>query len=308
MKYRPKHIAEYAALRVFQLVATVLPYRLALAGAAGLAWIAFYLVRWRVAEAKRRIREVLGEATPPREVNRIAHSSLRYMFFNAIDLLRAPLWNKKRFDQYSDFSRVVERLNKHVADGRGALCVMPHMGSWELAGVAASVYGASLFFIVGVQHNPLFNDLVNSLRGANSFETIPRDDPSLLRKVVRNLKEGKVLAMNSDLRSKTKGVSVQFLGKEANIVAGMALFARQAKVPIMPMVCYREGWTQHRCLFFDMIEPDRSLSKQEDWVRMTQLTLDHYETEIRKRPDQYFWFNKRWVLDPFVEEADAPSA
>jgi len=126
--------------------------------------------------------------------------------------------------------------------------------------------------------------------------------------VVRNLREGKILAMTNDLRSKTQGLSVRFLGKEANIVPGMALFARQAKVPILPMVAFREGWAQHRCIVFDPIEPDLELSKPDDWVRMTQLTLDIYEKEIRKRPEQYFWYNKRWVLEPFISEARGPSA
>ena len=58
MKYRPKHIAEYAALRGLQILVNVLPYRLALLGSTGIAWIAFNLVGWRVKEAKKRIREV----------------------------------------------------------------------------------------------------------------------------------------------------------------------------------------------------------------------------------------------------------
>ena len=308
MKYRPKHIAEYAALRGLQILVNVLPYRLALLGSTGIAWIAFNLVGWRVKEAKKRIREVLGENTQAREVRRIACLSMRYMFFNMVDILRMPHWTKEEFARRSNFYLAADALNKQVAGGRGAICTLPHMGSWELGGVAASAHDAPMFFIFGEQRNPLFNQLMNSLRSGTGTEGISREDKSLLRKVVRNLKAGKILAMTNDLRSKTQGLPVQFLGKEANIVPGMALFARQAKVPILPMVAYREGWTQHRCIVFDPIEPDLTLSKREDWTRMTQLTLNLYEKEIRKRPEQYFWYNKRWVLDPFIEEAAEPSA
>jgi len=307
MKYRPKHLIEYAALRGFQIFVNILPYRVALAIGAGFSWIAFNLVRWRVANAKSRIREVLGDDLPDREVRRIAALSMRYMFFNAVDVLRANRWTKEKFTKRSNFHEAADAMSRLIEDGRGAICTLPHMGSWELGGVAASTHNIPLFFIYGEQRNPLFNQLMTRLRTGSQTEAISREDKTLLRKVVRNLKNGKILAMTNDLRSKTEGLPIQFLGKEANIVAGMALFARQAKVPILPMVAFRESWTRHRCIVFDPIEPDLSLDKRDDWIRMTQLTMSIYEKEIRKRPEQYFWYNKRWVLDPFISEAAAPS-
>ncbi len=257
---------------------------------------------------KKRIREVLGEEMPPAEVRRIAALSMRYMLFNTIDILRSSRWTKKEFDKRSDFHLAATAINNQVADGRGAICTLPHMGSWELGGVAATAYDAPMFFIFGEQRNPLFNQLMGRMRSQTGTEGISREDKGLLKKVVRNLRAGKFLAMTNDLRSKTQGLSVHFLGTEANIVPGMALFARQAKVPIIPMVAYREGWAYHRCIVFDPIEPDLELSKPDDWVRMTQLTLDIYEKEIRKRPEQYFWYNKRWVLEPFISATPAPIA
>ena len=306
MKYRPKHIVEYVALRGFQVLVNILPYRIALSIGAGVSWIAFNLVRWRVEKAKNRIREVLGNDLPASEVRRIASLSLRYMFFNAVDVLRTPHWTKKEFTKRSNFQQAADTLLKQVADGRGAISTLPHMGSWELGGVAATTFEAPMFIIYGEQRNPLFNKLMTKLRTGTGTEGISREDKSLLKKVVRNLRSGKILAMTNDLRSKTEGLPIQFLGKEANLVAGMALFARQAKVPIVPMIAYREGWAQHRCIVFDPIEPDVTLGKREDWILMTQLTMSIYEAEIRKRPEQYFWYNKRWVLDPFISEVAAP--
>lgn len=306
MKYRPKHIIEYAALRMFQFCFNILPYRAALALGAGLGWIAFYLVRWRVDNAKARIREVLGEDLPAKEVNRIAFLSLRYMFFNMVDVLRNNFWTPERFRKYSNFHIASDRMHKHLESGRGAIVAAPHMGSWELAGVASEAHGVPLFTIFGTQRNPLFNQFINRLRGGDGDKVLPRDDRMLPRKVIKKLRAGKVLALATDLRSRTQGIPIQFFGKEANIVGGMALFSRLAKVPVLPMIVYREGWTQHRCILFDPIEPDFELDKEEDWKRITQLTMSTYEAEIRKRPEQYFWYNKRWVLDPFISEADQP--
>ena len=151
MKYRPKHIAEYAALRFLQGFVNILPYRIALAFGAGVGWIGFHIVRWRVAKAKARIREVLGNDLPNRRVNRIAFLSMRYMMFNLIDVLRTPWWSKRMFDRHSNFAAASERLHELIPTDRGAVCALPHMGSWELGGIAATTYDVPLFFIVGVQ-------------------------------------------------------------------------------------------------------------------------------------------------------------
>ena len=54
-------------------------------------------------------------------------------------------------------------------------------------------------------------------------------------------------------------------------------------------------------------QPDPALPKEQDWLRMTQAVIDLYDAAIRAAPEQYFWYNKRWVLDPLPAEA-APEA
>ena len=77
-----------------------------------------------------------------------------------------------------------------------------------------------------------------------------------------------------------------------------ALFAQMAHCPIYPVALIRRGWTRHECKLFDPIFPDPSLDKKDDWQRMMQALVSIFDAEIRARPEQYFWFNKRWVLDP----------
>ena len=43
---------------------------------------------------------------------------------------------------------------------------------------------------------------------------------------------------------------------------------------------------------------DKNLSKEDDILRMTSLVMKHVEDAIRQDPGQWFWFNKRWILDP----------
>lgn len=296
MKHRLKHVVEYALVRSVGAVARLLPHRGGLLFAFGLGWIAYYLLRWRVDEARRRVREVFGDTCSARDVRRITWLSMRNMCFNAIETMRVGPSTRAWIEQSVTFTGEDKLEEQH--EKSGGIISSPHSGNWELSGVRAGMLDIDMFFITGTQHNPLFNEYVNGLRGATGIDTIPRDDPRLVRKVARNLKAGRFLAFTNDVRSRTPALPIRFLGREANIVEGMAVFARMANVPVFPAVACREGWSHHHTVFFDPIFPDPSLDRRSDYVRITQAVMDIFDREIRKHPEQYFWYNKRWVLDP----------
>lgn len=302
MKYRVRHLAEYAVLRAIAAIFGALPYHAALALACAFAWVAHRVFRFRAAAARARIREVFGPGLPEREVRRIAWVSFRNLFFNAVELVRTARITPAWVERHVDVRSFVERAERHIEPGRGAIFVVPHMGNWDLAGVVTALRGHPLFVMAARQRNPLTDAYLNRLRGATGIEVVFRDDDGALRHVLKNLKHGKRLAILTDLRSRTPGMRVRFLGKDANIVAGLGLFARQADVVVCPGCIRRVGWTRHTFDFEDPIRPDPALDKEADWQRITQRVMDVYERAIRAHPDQYFWYNKRWVLDPLGKE------
>jgi KDO2-lipid IV(A) lauroyltransferase len=302
-KNRPKHIAEYFALLAVAGPVRLLPYRAALALAWVLAFVAFHLVRWRRAQAVARIREVFGGQFTSHQIRRIAWISMRNLFFNAAEAMRLNGITREWVERHTDTADV-EKI-RPVVKGGGSILVVPHTGSWDLAGVAGHLFELPMFIIVGRQKNPLADAFVNKMRGTTGIETIPRDSTAL-RGTIRRLKDGKMLTFMTDLRSKTPGVKAQFLGKEANLVAGMGMFARMADVPIIPAVVTRRGWTHHVWRVFDPVYPDASLERDADVQRMTQHVMNIFDAAIRAEPEQYFWYNKRWVLDPIDTSKPAP--
>ncbi len=305
--YSRKHIIEYIIFRAITAFVRILPVHAALGVGWIIAWTSFVFFGWRVKPAMARIREVFKDRFDEREVRRIAWLSLRNTAFSAIEVLRIPSLSDRWIARYTNFPESPGAAELLSLKG-GAIMALPHMGSWDMGGVAASIVGVPIFFITGTQKNPLFDSYVNRMRGVTGIETIPRDSKSLLRQVIRNLRKGRVLAFTNDLRAKTKAMSVQFLGSEANIVGGMALFARQANVPVYPLYLTREGWTYHRVTFGDPIFPNPDLPKEEDWQRITQEVMTFFDKAIRAHPEQYFWYNKRWVLDPLDEDDKTPAA
>ncbi len=309
MKHRPKHLAEYILLRAACGLVGSLPYRLALA----VAWLfarAFYvLVRSRRREAIRRIRSVMGPAFPPAQARAAAWQSLRNMAFNLAEVLYLGGRRPRTLPPPHGLPEALEQVRAFARahPGRGAIFACPHMGNWELAGLVVPAANIPMFTLTGVQKNPLVQDYLQRLRHAPGVELLPRGSSATLRKIFSNLRQGKFLAIMPDLRSRLPGIRVRFFGGEANLYPGMGQFARQVEVPIFLAIMKRHGWTGHSLEVHGPFEPDPALSKDDDAQRLSQLVMDILDAEVRQDPGQWFWYNKRWILDPLEPEA-APGA
>ncbi|MDA0577354.1 MAG: lysophospholipid acyltransferase family protein [Verrucomicrobia bacterium] len=306
MTHRPKHILEYALLRLIGAVVTRLPHRAALTTGWLLAGISFCFAPNRRREAHRRIRAVFGDRHAAPTIRRIAWCSWRNIVFDGIEMLRVrhitPAWIEKS----TNCAAAVVPILAHTPTGRGAIIAIPHMGNWETAAVAAHHAGIPIFSVTGRQKNQLVDNYINRLRRLPGIDTIARGSGTM-RAVIRRLRSGGVLAIMTDVRTAEGGLPITFLGSDALIGAGMASFARLADVPIFPCVITRVGWLRQRMQVSDPIWPDPSLAKNDDIRRMTQLVMSRFDTWIREAPEQWFWYNRRWVLDP-LPPASAPGA
>ncbi|MCG8653204.1 MAG: lysophospholipid acyltransferase family protein, partial [Pirellulales bacterium] len=221
-------------LRVVSGTANLLPQRAALALGSGAARIALMMMpSWR-AEASRRIRQVFGEQFSQADVKRIVNASFGDLTWHLIEILRmsklTPAW-VERYVVFEDEDR--QRLETSLELNRGVIIAVPHLANWDLAGVGLQRLGYPMTFIVRSQKNPLFDRHLNRLRGSLGSEVIERDDPLLVRKVVRSLRNGNVVAILIDLRARKDGLQVPFLGHVADIGRGVGLIARVAGCPVL---------------------------------------------------------------------------
>jgi len=295
---KARHVAEYLALRTVAAVFRMLPYRAALAVAWCLAWVGHHVVRYRVETARLRIRSVFGDSLDTRGVRRVAWLSWRNFVFGAVDLARVAAadraWIEAAVENTGPFEETANALKE---TGKGAILASPHMGAWDLAGVVLQRLGVPIFFIAAPQKNPLVDRFLGELRGATGVALIARGSAAM-RTAIERLRGGQWMAMLPDVRAPAEGVSVRFLGGAANVYRGMAVAARRADVPIVVGIAVRRGWARHAWRLARVVRPDHSAPLEEDIRRMTQEVFDEIEKGIRDAPEQWFWYNKRWILDP----------
>lgn len=300
-KIKARYIAEYRAVKFLGALFCFLPYTVSLAFAAGLAKLAILIVRKPFKEAVRRIKLVLGDKVTDREAKRIAWISFRNTAFNLVEMLRIKKTDlefmRKVMPNIDENVKQIKQYMSETEDNRGIILALPHMGNWDLAGSAVFLSGFPIFSVAGKQHNPLMNKFMNEMRSGHGMAILERRTNTGAQ-IRTRIKNGELFAILPDTRSMTPDVITPFLGGNANLARGMAVFARAAEVPIIPTTIRRIGWKKFDITFFKPVYPDMSLEKQEDIVRMTHSVIAVLDKEIQANPEQWFWYNKRWVLDP----------
>ena len=302
--HRRRHVAEYLLLRGFAAAVNALPYRVAL----GLAWLlaalAHYVGRFRVRSAHARLREVFGARLSRRAVRRTAWLAWRNFVFSVVEMLRRGGMTLDWIRARAECSAGDALVAAHARDGRGGVLATPHIGSWEMAGAFLQLAGLPLVQVAARQKNPLVNRFWHDLRGVAAPDiTVQRGGATGMLRIVRHLQAGQFMAILPDVRVREPGIVVPMLGRTANVGPGMAMLARLADVPIHPCICLRQGWTRHTFKTLPAIPPDPTLERHADVERMTRLVLKIVEEAILAHPDQWFWFNKRWLLDPLEPRA-----
>jgi KDO2-lipid IV(A) lauroyltransferase len=296
MKNRPKHLFEFLLLRGLFVLMNLLPLRAALCAGWLIGRFMFSILRYRRAAALKRLEEVFGDRYDARERKQIAWISFRNLCFNAVEAARFHRLKPEGVRDMPLYEQLEQVRALHQEHGP-LVFATAHIGNWDLGGVIGKLAGLPIFSIAKRQKNPLTDDLLNQTRNATGMEVV-LNDSRVLQNVIRKLKAGEILAILPDVRVKESDLVVDFLGGRSSIGAGTAIFAQMAKCPIVPVVMVRQGWTQHQSKVLEPIFPDPSADKTADRARIMQELMSVLEKEIEARPEQYFWFNKRWVLDP----------
>lgn len=299
---RFRHRLEYGAVRGLGALLVALPHRCALAVACGVAAVVYALASGRRREAARRVRLVFGESLRPVDVSRICWTSFRNTAFNAVEMIRIRKLSLAQMEEMiPELPAAVASLRELMArtGGRGLVVALPHMGNWDLAGSGCHLSGLPIFSVAGRQRNPLMNDLLNRLRSGHGMDILERGGGAL-RQILERIRAGQVFAILPDTRSPTPDLLVPFLGGAANLARGMASFAYAAEVPVVPIVMRRRGWRHFTLTLHEPIWPDKTAPKAAELERITKTVATIVDAAIHETPEQWFWYNRRWVLDPVV--------
>jgi len=287
---------EYAAVRAISGLLVALPHRAALGFAWGPARLIFVLNKKLRVRTHSRLRQALGPERSDKDLRRIARIAFRNLVFTAVEGLRLPGIRESWVKAHMDVGPIHVVRDEMAKNNRGLVVAVPHLGNWELAGIAVHSQGVGVITLARRQKNPLMDAWIYRLRMSTGVEAIDTKTRAIGMVGEKLATEQKMLALLPDVRAKIGGVPVTYLGADIKVPGGAAKYAREGNLPVFVAEVVREGWTQHCWRHTGVIRPDFTLSEVEDRKRIMQYIMDRFSESVRAHPENYFWFNKRWVL------------
>ena len=287
---------EYGALRAFCALVNALPYPVAMAMARGLALVLFDVFRFKRARTLERIAAAFPEKSG-REVRAIARRSLANVLQSGVEMIRAPRLTRKWMDRHViDGKMYKNRLQELVDEGHGVVIMVPHSGNWYMAAWSMAKYGLPLFALAARQRNPKIDAWMKRQYG--DIEVLDRSERSTLAAIREKLRAGRAFAILPDLRVKAPDVEVDFLNGKANVSHAGAMFAVRTGAPIVVAAMRRENG-KHAFNHIATLRADESAaSPRAEAERLTREVMKLIDAEVRARPGEWYWYNKRWILQP----------
>ena len=263
---------------------------------------------WYAADSGRRRNALtnyaaaLGRPRDDPEVARVArHAFENYCRMLADFLVIGGLRPEEVRDRLSVDGR--EHADAALAEGRGAILALPHMGSWDFAGALASIVGYRIVAVAEPFPGSL-NDAVLETRSLHGLRIIPLGR-SALRGINEALDRGELVALLCDLPH-GPGVEVRFFGHRAVVPAGPAAIACRRQVPLLPAYCRRIGPGRYHVHVDPAIpapEQERCGGKRAA-AELMQKVVERFEVFIREHPEQ--WYAFRPILQPFSDPLPEP--
>jgi KDO2-lipid IV(A) lauroyltransferase len=291
---RTRHRLEFvAAATLLRLCERLSPSARRRVGA-DLGWLAYRVVGVR----RNVVLDNLRTAFPDRDAKALDTIALHsYMNFGRSAMEAAAM----RVLTPQEVLAAVSIDGREVIDdalryGKGAILFTGHFGNWELLGAALGQSGYPLYVTDTRHSNPAVHRLINELRETQKVNVLTPREP--IKRLFRLLESNRFIAYLSDQDARGNGVFVDFFGKPASTFRGPAILAIRSGCPVLTGVIVREEGGRHRVIIEPTLWPDPHLSGDAAVIDLTQRFTRRLEAFVRRYPEQYFWFHRRWKSKP----------
>ncbi|MFP4081266.1 MAG: lysophospholipid acyltransferase family protein [Candidatus Aminicenantes bacterium] len=198
-----------------------------------------------------------------------------------------------------------KNLDQALNQGRGVLLFSAHYGNWEIASFFFSQKG-KLKVIARPLDNKLLDKQLQKIRKNLGSEVISKYQAT--RPILHSLGAKEMVAFLIDQNVlHSQAVFVDFFGKKAATTPSLATFFSRTRAPLVPAFCYPLSSDRYVL----KIHPPVHVSQKghpEDVLKITQICTKIIEAQIRKNPNYWFWFHRRWKTRPEGEDKDRQSS
>ncbi len=175
-------------------------------------------------------------------------------------------------------------------EARPIIALTAHTGNWDLLAAYTIARGIPLSTVGKEARNPDVQVALRSMREAYGIDTIWRSDKSGVKRIIGCFKERRVMAALIDQDTRVDSLFVPFFNTPAKTPSTLVDLGKRFNARFVSAFIIRTGGTK-----FEIHTAELDGSKSTEEI----LAEYHHNLErlIRKRPDQWVWFHKRWRTD-----------
>ena len=233
---------------------------------------------------------------PSRDLDRTARSIFESYHRFLLEYLAQQGLDSRALDARFRFQGM-ETLYAALARGKGAVVSAPHVGNWELAGLATARLGFRVHVVTGVQFHPR---LTGSARRLKERERMLVSTPGDgFAPLLRTLREKGLVVLLTDGDVFVRSVETLFFGRRVRFPVGPALLARRSGASVVHAHAERGLDGGHRVVFDGFEVPRPELPLREDVARLTRRIAEAQERTITSHLDQWC------VFRPLFQDRDA---
>jgi len=178
----------------------------------------------------------------------------------------------------------LEKVEKYL--DKPVIFMSAHYGNWEMLPLfLGGVLEVPMTVVVRELDNPILNKVFKKNREVFNIKTV--DKKGALKKLIKAIKEGRSVGLFVDQNTaKNEGEDVVMFGLKALHTPSAALLSKKFNLPIMPVFIQRDN-DKYKIIFEEPI-------MEKDIKKSVQLQSDVIEKMIKQKPDEWYWFHRRF--------------
>jgi lauroyl/myristoyl acyltransferase len=177
----------------------------------------------------------------------------------------------------------LEHANRALDEFGGGAFALAHFGSWDVAAGCALASGLRITTVMA----PVGSDLVTRIaawaRRRQDLEVLVSSNAA--RGLIRAVRRGRFAAILSDIPERGETATVDFCGGPVVFSTAAAWLGRVARVPVMPVECWRSGG-----LYRLVIHPPVHVDPGENDAKVMQRVATALEVAVRRAPEWWYPF------------------
>ena len=216
-------------------------------------------------------------------INKQLKGTYQIVINNFIDFLSLP-------NSYQKIKYKIENqdiFDKAIKKEKGLILLTAHFGLWEKWGAWFGMNNYPIWGVIQKQANKGADLFFKEIRESYGMNHIYRK--SSINKIYELIKKKKIVILASDQDARKNGVRVNFFDKPTYTPKGAAKFHIKTDVPMVFSVSYMEP-DGTIVISFSEIKIKSNLSVE----NISQIYTNKLEKIIKRYPDHYFWFHRKW--------------